>query len=86
MPAYQAALAELGPARTATFDEYVRMSAMVQAGVPFEQMYAAFDMTGADWSQISTAWVDALTKDPALASRFVGAVTAERTKLEGTGG
>ena len=34
-------------------------------------------------SQISTAWVDALTKDPALASRFGDAVAAERAKLQG---
>ncbi len=83
MPLYQAALARLGPAKTATFEEYVRMSAMVQMGVRFETMYAEFGITGADWSQISTAWVDALTHDPALASRFGDAVAAERAKLEG---
>src|SRR6266536_6609476 len=33
MPLYQSALARLGPAKTATFEEYVRMSAMVQMGV-----------------------------------------------------
>jgi hypothetical protein len=83
MPLYQAALARSGPAKTATFEEYVRMSAMVQAGVPFETMYAEFGITGADWSQISTAWVDALTHDPALASTFGEAVAAERAKLQG---
>ena len=83
MPMYQAALARWGPAKTATFEEYVRMSAMVQMGVSFETMYAEFGITGADWSQISTAWVDALTHDPALASRFGDAVAAERAKLEG---
>jgi len=46
-------------------------------------MYANFGIIGADWSQISTAWVDALTKDPALASRFGDAVAAERAKLQG---
>ena len=46
-------------------------------------MYAEFGITGADWSQISKAWVDALTKDPALASRFGDAVAAERAKLQG---
>jgi len=80
---YQAALARLGPAKTATFEEYVRMSAMVQMGVPFETMYAEFGITGADWSQISTAWVDALTHDPALGSRFGDAVAAERAKVQG---
>jgi hypothetical protein len=83
MPLYQAALAKTGPARTATFEEYVRMSAMVQMGVPFETMYAQFGITGADWSQISTAWVDRLTHDQALASRFGDAVAAERAKLQG---
>jgi hypothetical protein len=83
MPLYQAALAKTGPARTATFEEYVRMSAMVQVGLPFETMYAQFGITGADWSQISSAWVDQLTHDQALASRFGDAVAAERAKLEG---
>jgi hypothetical protein len=81
MPLYQAALARTGPAKTATFEEYVRMSAMVQMGVPFETMYAEHGITGADWSQISTAWVDRLTHDSALASRFGDAVAAERAKL-----
>ena len=81
MPLYQTALATTGPARTATFDEYVRMSAMVQMGVPFEAMYAEFGITGADWSQISTEWVDRLTHDPALGSQFGDAVAAERAKL-----
>jgi hypothetical protein len=82
MPLYQAALARSGPAKTATFEEYVRMSAMLQSGVPFETMYARFAITGADWSQISTAWVDRLTRDRALASTFGDAVAAERAKLE----
>ena len=83
MPLYQAALAKAGPVKTATFEEYVRMSAMVQAGVPFETMYAEFGITGAEWSQISTAWVDTLTHDPALGSAFGEAVAKEREKLQG---
>lgn len=82
MPLYQAALGKLGPAKTATFEVYARMSAMVQMGVPFETMYAEYGITGAEWSQISTAWVDALTKDPALGSKFGDAVMAEREKLQ----
>lgn len=85
MPLYQAALARTGPARTATFEEYVQMSAMVQLKVPFETIYAHFGMTGADWSQISTAWVDALTHDNELASRWGDAVTAERERLQREG-
>jgi hypothetical protein len=83
MPLYQAALAKAGPAKTATFEEYAEMSAMVQMGIPFETMYEKFGITGAEWSQISTAWVDALTKDSGLAARFGDAVAAERKKLEG---
>ena len=82
MPLYQAALAKLGPVKTATFEEYARMSAMVQMGVPFETMYAEYGITGAEWSQISTTWVDTLTKDSALASRFGDAVSAEREKIK----
>lgn len=85
MPLYQAALAKLGPARTATLEEYARMSAMVQLGIPFETMYAEYGITGAEWSQISTAWVDTLTKDSALASRFGDLVMAEREKLQASG-
>ena len=84
MPLYQAALAKAGPAKTATLEEYAEMSAMVQMGIPFESMYAKFGITGAEWSQISTAWVDALTKDSALAARFGDAVAAEREKLKGS--
>jgi hypothetical protein len=83
MPLYQAALAKMGPAKTATLEEYAEMSAMVQMGIPFETMYAKFGITGAEWSQISTAWVDALTKDSALASKFGDLVMAERAKLGG---
>jgi hypothetical protein len=83
MPLYQAALAKAGPAKTATFEEYVEMSAMVQMGIPFETMYTKFGITGAEWSQISTAWVDTLTHDSALASKFGDAVAAERAKLQG---
>jgi hypothetical protein len=83
MPLYQAALARFGPVKTATLEEYARMSAMVQVGVPFETMYAEFGITGAEWSQISTAWVETLTGDPALAATFADAVAAERSKLQG---
>ena len=76
----QATLARLGPARTATLEEYARMSAMVQAGVPFETMYVTFGITGAEWSQISTDWVQKLTADPALAAAFGEAVAAERAR------
>jgi hypothetical protein len=82
MPLYQAELAKAGPAKRATFEEYARMSAMVRMGIPFETMYAEFGITGAEWSQISTAWVDALTHDPALASKFGDAAIAERAKLQ----
>lgn len=83
MPLYQASLARQGPARTATLEEYARMSAMVQVGVPFETMYARFGITGAEWSQISTAWVQRLTADPALAATFGDAAAAERARLQG---
>jgi hypothetical protein len=82
MTLYQVALAKAGPAKSATFEEYVRMSAMVQAGVPSQTMYAEFGITGAEWSQISTAWVDTLTHDPALGSTLGDAVAAERAKLQ----
>jgi hypothetical protein len=74
--------AKPGPAKTATSEEYARMSAMIQMGVPFETMHAEYGITGAEWSQISTAWVDALTKDPALATKYGDAVVAEREKLQ----
>jgi hypothetical protein len=83
MPLYQAALDRMGRATTATFEEYVRMSAMVQMGVPFETVYATVGITGAGWSQISTAWLDRLTRDAELAARFGGAVAAERARLGG---
>lgn len=80
MPMYQDALAEFGgPPATATFDEYVEMSAMINSDIrgewrptrtDFDAMYARFGIDAPKWSQISTSWVDALITDPELAVKF----------------
>ena len=85
MPLYQAALAKYGGERaTATFDEYVEMSAMINSDLKGENarpkdldaMYAKFGINPQKWSQISTDWVERLTKDPLLAKDF-----ADRCKI-----
>jgi hypothetical protein len=79
MPLYQAALAEYGgEAATATLEEYIEMSAMMNSDLAgadarrknFEAMYARFNINPQKWSQISTCWVDKLTKDPQLATHY----------------
>lgn len=85
MPLYQAALSKYGGARaTATFEEYIEMTSMINSDLKgenarpkdFDAMYAKFNIDPPKWSQISTDWVDKLTKDPLLAKDF-----ADRCKL-----
>jgi hypothetical protein len=84
MPLYQAALAAHGgPAASATYEQYIEMTAMINTGTTepnkrptqLEPMYAAFGITVIDWSQISTYWVERLTTDVQLGTDF-----ANRTK------
>jgi hypothetical protein len=92
MPLYQAALAAHGgPPATASFDEYVEMSAMINSDIhdgrrpartDFDGMYAKFGIDAPKWSQISTYWVDRLTKDPQLATQFGDAAKARMLELD----
>lgn len=84
MPLYQEALARHGgPPATATFDEYVKMTAMINClDKSLDRMYATFNIDVYKWSQISTYWVDALTKDPQLGAQFEKAVKQEIEILE----
>lgn len=79
MPVYQDALARYGgPAASATYEQYVEMTAMIntrtqpphQRPDDLEPMYAKFGITVVDWSQISTYWVDRLRTDLQLAADF----------------
>jgi hypothetical protein len=85
MPLYQAALAKYGGARaTATFEEYIEMSALINSDLKgdgarpkdLDAMYAKFGINPQKWSQISTDWVDKLTKNPQLAAEY-----AEKCRL-----
>ena len=92
MPLYQAALATYGgPVATATFEEYVEMSAMINSEIhderraartDFDAMYTQFDIDAPKWSQISTYWVDRLIKDPQLAKQFGDAANARTAELD----
>lgn len=91
MPIYQAALAKFGgPVATATLDEYIEMSAMINTDTQgprkrptdFDAMYARFGIDVHKWSQISTYWVDKLTKDPALGSDYGTKVRARVKELD----
>lgn len=84
MPVYQDALARYGgPAASATYEQYVEMTAMInthtrpphQRPKELEPMYAAFGISVVDWSQISTYWADRLRTDVQLGADF-----AERTR------
>lgn len=79
-PIYQQALERWGgPPATATFDEYIEMSAMVRhdpeapSARPTdpELMYRHFGITASDWSQISTHWTGQLSTSAQLSEQFV---------------
>jgi hypothetical protein len=92
MPLYQAALAQYGgPPATATFEEYVEMSAMINSDIhdnrrpartDFDVMYAKFGIDAPKWSQISTYWVGRLTTEPELAATFSDAAKARMSELD----
>lgn len=75
MPLYQAALAQHGPAPIeVSMEQYAEMLAMIQTETTgeskrpteMELMYEKFGIDAPRWSQISTQWVEKLTKDPEL--------------------
>lgn len=79
LPLYQAALARHGgEAASASFDDYIEMSAMINTDTTepdrrptdLEAMYERFGITAVDWSQISTHWVGRLTTETDLAQEF----------------
>ena len=92
MPLYQAALALYGgPPATATLEEYIEMSAMINSDIhddrrpdrtDFDRMYAKFGIDAPKWSQISTFWVDRLIKDTELSVKFSDAANARMAELD----
>lgn len=90
MPLYQAALAQHGGATaTASYDDYVEMTAMINTNTTtprrpndLDTMYARFGIDAIDWSQISTYWTDRLRTDIALGSDFAGRVSARVAELD----
>lgn len=91
MPLYQAALAQYGgPVATATYEEYIEMSAMINSDLPgdtserksLDRMYAKFGINPQKWSQISTHWVDKLTKDPVLGSDYAKKTRASVKEMD----
>ena len=87
MPLYQKALATYGgPPATASYEDYIEMSAMINTDVgrptDFDAMYARFGIDAPKWSQISTHWVDRLIKDPQLGSDYGQKVRARVKELD----
>ena len=91
MPLYQAALAQHGcPAATATYDQYVEMTAMINTNTTephqrpndLDTMYATFGIDVIAWSQISTYWVNRLRTDIELGDDFTRKVTARIEELD----
>jgi len=91
MPLYQAALAQHGgPAASATYEQYVEMSAMINTSTTepnrrpnqLEPMYAAFGITVIDWSQISTYWVERITTDLQLGADFANRLKERIDQLD----
>src|ERR1041384_1190919 len=91
MPLYQAALATYGgPVATASYEDYIEMSALINTDMrgpscrptDFDAMYAKFGIDAPKWSQISTYWVDRLTKDPQLGADYGQKVRARVKELD----
>lgn len=91
MPLYQAALAQHGrPAASATYEQYVEMSAMINTSTiephrrpnQLEPMFAAFGITVIDWSQISTYWVARIATDVQLGTDFATRLKARIDELD----
>jgi hypothetical protein len=91
MAIYQAALAQYGgPAASATYEQYIEMSAMINTSTKephkrpneLEPMYAAFGITVIDWSQISSYWVDRIRADTQLAADFARRMKARMDELD----
>jgi hypothetical protein len=91
MPIYQAALATYGgPVATASYEDYIEMSALINTDTQgaarrptdFDAMYARFGIDAPKWSQISTHWVDRLTKDPQLGADYGRKVRARVKELD----
>lgn len=91
MPLYQEALAKYGgPVATATLEEYIEMSAMINTDLQgenarpkdFDAMYAKFNIDPPKWSQISTYWVGRLTKEPTLATDYAERCRARIKELD----
>jgi len=77
MPLYQAALARTGGVFTASYEDYVGMSAMLRCSrFGLDAMYAHYGIDPQKWSQISVHWVNEITKDNALGQRFDNECTA----------
>ncbi len=87
MPLYQAALASAtGGVCTASFEDYVGMSAMVKSKAQgLDTMYLNYGIDVHQWSQISTYWVDRLLKEPELGQSFHAACFPEIQRLDAGG-
>jgi len=91
MPIYQAALAQYGgPVATASYEDYIEMSALINTDLrgeirrptDFDAMYSRFGIDAPKWSQISTHWVDRLTKDTQLGADYGRKVRARVKELD----
>jgi hypothetical protein len=90
-PIYQAALTKWGgPPATATFEEYVEMSAMIRIDVEdpsprptdLPAMYARFSISPSDWSQISTHWTTELNRSAELSKEFMEKLKARIAEMD----
>lgn len=83
MPIYQAALARTGDIATTSFEDYCGMSVMLNdPNYGLDMMYAHYGIDVQQWSQISMYWVDKLTKDQELSTRFAHATQDLREQLQ----
>jgi hypothetical protein len=84
MPLYQEALTKFGgPPATATLEEYVGMSAMINCrDKSLDKMYAAYGIDAVKWSQISTYWVGKIIADPQFGAQYKEMVDKEISRLE----
>jgi hypothetical protein len=83
MPLYQAALAKTGDVATASFEDYAGMIVMLNhKRFGLDAMYAHYGIDVHKWSQISTYWVNKLTTDQQLSTRFGSLTNGLRQQLD----
>jgi hypothetical protein len=84
MPLYQAALARKGPVATASYEDYVSMSAVLKV-VGFERMCATYGVSQSQWTQIAGAWNNTIATEYQRFASHASLVEGEAQRIRAGG-